>query len=227
MRRGCAAHGDVLATYVCPLSGGGGPTVLGLRTTALAEAVELDAVVPLAALADRLARPENGSEVPVPPSEVVAAWAGISPPRTGWEQVAEVAALTLVAAAEEGIAEVAAGTPSTSGAPAVAALRGRVWGRPVPGTPLPSGAAFVAHALAFVARDRRARGRVRLRTLDPADQSARPRAGAVAAGRLREPDRGCPTSLPGSPDEDSRARVTSAWSSCASTRCDPAAATTW
>ena len=53
-------------------------------------------------------------------------------------------------AAEEGIAEVAAGTPSTSGAPAVAALRARVWGRPVPGTPLPSGAAFVAHALAFV-----------------------------------------------------------------------------
>jgi hypothetical protein len=144
------AHGDVLATYVCPLTGGGGPTVLGLRTTALARPVELDVVVPLAALADRLARPDNGTDVPVPPNEVVAAWAGVAPPRSGWEPVGALAAADLVRAAEEGIAEVAAGTPSTSGGPAVAALRARVWGRPVPGSDLPTGAAFVAHALAFV-----------------------------------------------------------------------------
>lgn len=144
------AHEDVLAVYVCPLTGGGGPTVLGLRTTALAQPVELDVVVPLAALADRLARPENGTDVPVPPNEVAAPWAGVAPPRTGWERVGEVAPAVLVAAAEQGIAEVAAGTPSTSGGPAVAALRARVWGRPVPGSGLPAGAAFVAHALAFV-----------------------------------------------------------------------------
>lgn len=145
------AHGTVLAVYVCPLSGGGGPTVLGLRTTALAETdVVVDVVVPLAALADRLARPENGTDVPVPPGEVGAAWAGVAPPRGGWEPAGTVAADVLVRAAEEGISEVAGGTPSTSGAPAVAALRAGVWGRELPGTRLPSGAAFVAHALAFV-----------------------------------------------------------------------------
>jgi hypothetical protein len=142
--------GDVLAVYVCPLTGGGGPTVLGLRTTRLREPADVDVVVPLAALADRLARPENGTDVPVPPVEQSAAWAGISPPRTGWEAVAAVPAPVLVQAAEAGIAEVAAGTPTTSGAPAVAALRGRVWGRPVPGHDVPSGAAFAAHGLAFV-----------------------------------------------------------------------------
>ncbi len=144
------AHGTVLAVYVCPLSGGGGPTVLGLRTTALAETEVVDVVVPLAALADRLSRSRNGTDLPVPPGEVVAAWAGIAPPRSGWEQLGQVAAVALVGAAEQGIAEVAAGTPSTSGAPAVAALRAGVWGRELTGTPLPSGAAFVAHALAFV-----------------------------------------------------------------------------
>ena len=144
------AHGDVLAVYVCPLTGGGGPTVLGLRTTALAEPVELDAVVPLAALADRLARPDGGTDVPVPPNEVAAPWAGVAPPRSGWERLGAVGAAALVSAAEAGIAEVAAGTPATSGGPAVAALRARVWARAVPGTQLPAGAAFVAHALAFV-----------------------------------------------------------------------------
>lgn len=144
------AVGDVLAVYVCPLTGGGGPTVLGLRTTRLREPADVDVVVPLAALADRLARPENGTDVPVPPTEQAAAWAGISPPRAGWEVVAALPAPALVQAAEAGIAEVAAGTPSTSGAPAVAALRGRVWGRPVPGYDVPSGAAFAAHGLAFV-----------------------------------------------------------------------------
>ena len=144
------AHGAVLAVYVCPLSGGGGPTVLGLRTTALSEPETVDAVVPLAALADRLARPENGTDVPVPPGEVGVAWVGVAPPRGGWEPVGTVGSDVLVRAAEEGIGEVAAGTPATSGAPAVASLRARVWGRELPGTRLPSGAAFVAHALAFV-----------------------------------------------------------------------------
>jgi len=144
------ADGGVLAVYVCPLTGGGGPTVLGLRTTALAQPLELDVVVPLAALVDRLARPENGTDVPVPPNEVVAPWAGVAPPRSRWERLGEIEPAVLVRAAEDGIAEVAAGTPSTSGGPAVAALRARVWGRAVAGTELPARAAFVAHALAFV-----------------------------------------------------------------------------
>lgn len=154
-------HGNVLAVYVCPLVGGGGPTAMGLRTFALTSgtAVDgLDVVVPIAALGDRLARPENGSAVPVPPMSLTGlAWTGIAPPRSGWEPGGTVPGRELLEAADAGISEVAAGSPDAAGAPAVASLRARVWGRSLPGSPaVPAGAAFVAHALGFVVRDEEA-----------------------------------------------------------------------
>ncbi len=150
-----SVHGAVLAAYVCPVVGGGGPTVLGLRTFSLAEsadAEDLDVVVPLAALADRLARPENGTALPVPPTTVTGLpWTGIAPPRSGWQPAGHLPGAELVATADAGIAEIAAGSPDVAGAPAVAALRARVWGRTIPGPhPVPAGSAFVAHALGFV-----------------------------------------------------------------------------
>lgn len=150
-----SVHGSVLAAYVCPVVGGGGPTVLGLRTFSLAaaaDAEDLDVVVPLAAMADRLARPENGTAVPVPPMTVTGLpWTGIAPPRSGWQLTGHLPGAELVATAEAGIAEIAAGSPDVAGAPAVAALRARVWGRPVAGPrTVPAGSAFVAHALGFV-----------------------------------------------------------------------------
>src|ERR1700712_4796498 len=55
-----SAHGTVLAAYVAVLRpkllGEGTPTVLGLRTMALAESADVDVTVPLSAVADRLAR---------------------------------------------------------------------------------------------------------------------------------------------------------------------------
>lgn len=154
------ATGDVLAAYVSPLHGGG-PVVLGLRTMRLARASDLDATVLLAALADRLSAltetQEAGDpdgvafEVPVRQSAPVA-WAGISPPRRGWEPVAALEARWLAARAASGIAEVVTGAPAGSGAAAVAALRARIWGRPLtdelPG--LPVGAAFAAEVLGFL-----------------------------------------------------------------------------
>jgi hypothetical protein len=150
---------SVLAVYVCPVHGGGGPTVLGLRTFALAasgldaDAGQLDVVVALSALSDRLARREASPVLAVPPAEVAGVvWAGISPPRAGWSEVGAVPARELAEVAHRGITEIAAGAPDVAGAPAVAALRARVWGRAVGtgGARLPAGSAFVAHVLGFL-----------------------------------------------------------------------------
>ncbi len=153
-------HGDVLAVYVSPIHGGGGPTVLGLRTLALAAPTDLDVTVPLAALTDRFARPADGAApegpVPlaVPPAPVAAPWAGVTPPRTGWTAVGLVESATLRQVAAGGIAEVALGMPDVAGAAAVARLRAGVWGRPLfgagGGPDVPAGVAYAADALGFV-----------------------------------------------------------------------------
>ena len=144
--------GPALAVYVSPLHGPGAPTVLGLRTLGLAEPVDVDVVVPLAALGDRLARPSGAAELAVPPAEATGvSWAGVSPPRSGWKPLATVPAWVLADAARAGVEEVSAGTGPAAGAPAVAQLRAGVWGRAIAATPdLPSGVAFAADALGFL-----------------------------------------------------------------------------
>ena len=151
-------HQSVLAVYVSPLHGGGGPDVLGLRTFALGEPSDLDAVVDLAALADRLARPSDTPSLPLPPASATGvAWAGVGPPRSGWSPLGHLDATALRGAAREGVAEVAAGVPHVAGGPAVARLRAAVWGRAMaagpdlaPSARVPAGAAFVADGLGFL-----------------------------------------------------------------------------
>lgn len=147
-------HGEVLAAYVSPVHGSGGPTVLGLRTLRLADASDLDVTVPLAALTDRFARRSDDAptHLQVPPAAAPGvAWAGISPPRSGWEAVGMVDAALLRQAADDGIGEVAAGAPQGSGAATVARLRALVWGRDLPGAAgVPAGVAFTAAGLAFL-----------------------------------------------------------------------------
>jgi hypothetical protein len=150
------ASGSVLAVYVSPVHGGGGPTVLGLRAAPLAEPAEADRTVPLAAVADRLARGFDAggpAVLPVPPMTAPdAGWAGVSPPRSGWEAVGAVDPVVLERAAREGVEEIARGAGEGSGSAAVARLRALVWGRELPGVPgVPAGAAYVADALGFVA----------------------------------------------------------------------------
>ncbi len=156
--------GEALAVYVCPVHGSGGPTVLGLRVLRTAGPAEVDVTVPLAALADRLARlgDSGGSagasgaggpvELALPPAGAVGAtWAGMSPPRAGWQLVGAVPDSVLAVAARAGVTEVAAGAPDVAGAPAVGRLRALVWGRGLPGVAgVPAGAAFAADALGFV-----------------------------------------------------------------------------
>ena len=135
------------------------PTVLGLRTFALAETTAFDVAVPVRAMLDRLAllsltlNSDAGSvDVPLPPMEQSPAWVGISPPRGGWERVGAVDQSVLRAAAAAGIAEVAAAVPSGIGEQLVHTVRKGVWGRAIDGTepPLAAGVAFAADSLGFL-----------------------------------------------------------------------------
>ncbi len=83
-----------------------------------------------------------------------AGWAGVSPPRSGWDDAGAVHREVLDEAVRAGAQEIADGAPEGSGAHAVARLRALVWGRDVPGAAgLPAGAAFTADALGFVGAD--------------------------------------------------------------------------
>jgi hypothetical protein len=151
------ASGPVLAAYVCVLRprllGEATPTILGLRTMALAQPAELDVTVPLSAVLDRLARAgENDVELPLPPVNVTEPWAGVGAPRGGWELLGALQDVELRRSAEAGITEVAAIMPDKPGALIVNNARAAVWGRELPGAGgLPAGAAFAALTLGFLA----------------------------------------------------------------------------
>jgi hypothetical protein len=151
------ASASVLAAYVCVLRprllGEATPTILGLRTMALAQPAETDVTVPLSAVLDRLARAgENDVELPLPPVNVTESWAGVGAPRGGWEIVGSLQDRELREAAEAGITEVAAIMPDKPGALIVNNARATVWGRELPGAGgLPAGAAFAALTLGFLA----------------------------------------------------------------------------
>jgi len=155
----------VLAVYTAILYPRGlldsSPTVLGLRTFALTEPVVLDAVVPVRSLLDRVARltgavvdPGAPVAVTVPLEVSTVTWAGISPPRGGWQSQGDVDAALLENSARAGIDEVAASIPAGTGEQIVQRVRSEVWGRPVEGLEfVPSGAAFAAYSLGFLAPD--------------------------------------------------------------------------
>jgi hypothetical protein len=151
------AIGEVLAAYVCILAprvlGEATPTVLGLRTMPLREPAQLDTTVALASVSDRLARMgDNDVVLPVPPTTVTEIWAGVLPPRSGWEPKGRIPSDRLLALASDGIREVAESVPQSPGAIVVNNARGVIWGRPIPDAPagLPAGAAFGAFALGFL-----------------------------------------------------------------------------
>ncbi len=180
------ADGTVLAAYVGVLPGRGllgDGAVVGLRTMRLARPATVDVTVPLAAVADRLAR-DTGTGLEVPPVTVQNAWAAMTPPRGGWEPVGSLTAEELVAAARAGIAEVAEGVPAGAGGQAVADLRHRVWGRLTDTVPPVPGGRGVRGIRARVrgpgGRGRAVRGR-RPRPVDAAQLTARTRAGPLTA----------------------------------------------
>lgn len=152
------ASGQVVAAYVSVmrprLLGEGTPTILGLRTMALASSSDLDVTVPLAAVADRLARMDGDDlELQIPPMTLNESWAGISAPRGGWERLQGLEATPLIQAAKDGVREIGRIIPVNPGALIVNNARAAVWGRPLAGVAgdVPTGAAFAAYALGFLA----------------------------------------------------------------------------
>lgn len=149
--------GLVLAAYVSTLRptvlGEAVPTVLGLRTMALAREANIDVTVSLGSILDRLARMQGTDvEFSVPTTTVIETWAGVLPPRSGWTAAGSVSCRHLEEAARRGIEEIAVGLPERAGAPLVSSARTAVWGRPLDGVPavVPAGAAFGALSLGFL-----------------------------------------------------------------------------
>jgi len=158
------ATGAVLAAWVGVLPGSGilaEGTVLGLRTFALAEPVELDAVVPLGAVTDRTAHHDGGTDLPVPPTRALAAWAAVTPPRGPWEPAGSVPGDLLARVARDGLVEVTDAVRQRGAAAGF--VRDRVWARDVQDAPgsgadapsggagVRAGGAFAAYALGFLA----------------------------------------------------------------------------
>lgn len=153
------AEGGVLAVYTAVLHPAGlldeTPTVLGLRTVAVERHLQLDAVVPIASLLDRLERlPGNGDgpiELALPTEVATVTWAGVAPPRSGWSPVDRTDAGRLAELARSGIVEVAENIPIDAGEALVRRVRSEVWGRPIDGLEfVPQGAAFAAQSLGFL-----------------------------------------------------------------------------
>jgi len=154
------AGSGVLAVYCSVFAPAGlldeSATVLGLRTLALTEPANFDAVVPVRSLIQRLerAQAEGATRIGLPMEVNTATWAAISPPRGGWQQLGEVAPTALEQSARDGIRDVAAAVPDGVGEQIVRRVRGEVWGRPIVGAEhIPSGAAFAAFALGFLGDD--------------------------------------------------------------------------
>ena len=156
------ADSGVLAVYAAVLTPRGlldrGPTVLGLRTFALSEG-GFDAVVPVRSLQARvdaaLESPHDGPvALRVPASVSTIVWAGITPPRGGWQRLADLDPSMFAKTARSGIDEVAAAIPEGTGEQIVHRVRSEVWGRPLPEAALvPAGAAFALEALGFLGGD--------------------------------------------------------------------------
>jgi hypothetical protein len=121
------------------------PTVLAMRIVHADPELECDIVVAELGAADdprRLTLPETG---------LSPAWAGIAPPRRGWEHQTTIPASVIAQRAQWGISAVARGASPGAGEEAVRALRAAIWGEPDPDLgDLPRGVAFAADALGFI-----------------------------------------------------------------------------
>lgn len=128
------------------------PTVLATRILRVDPELECDLVV------TELSPGEGDGQLTLPTQAISPAWAGIAPPRGGWEQSGELDASTLATRAQWGIAAVAHQVPTDAGEDAVRVVRGSVWGQPdedLDGLPL--GVAFAAFSFGFIAGTENAR----------------------------------------------------------------------
>jgi len=121
------------------------PTVLGMRIVHADPELQCDIVV------DNVTATDDDARLALPETGLSPAWAGMAPPRGGWEQVADLPASVIANRAQWGISAVARGAAPGSGEEAVRALRAAIWGEPDDDLAgLPRGVAFAADALGFI-----------------------------------------------------------------------------
>jgi hypothetical protein len=132
------------------------PTILGMRVLPVDPELECDLTV----AAPGLVGTDDPRALALPETAVTAPWAGISPPRGGWEFQGELAASVLAARSQWGMAAVAHELPADPGEDVVRSVRAHVWGEvdaELDG--LPRGVAFAGTALGFVHGDEKAQVR--------------------------------------------------------------------
>lgn len=142
------AGGGVVAVFAKPARF----EVLAVRTCRLLEPTERDATVSAGELLERV---DEGRECVGVPSEVTGpSWAGLLPPRAGWQEFAKapVDAIGSVAAAAVGEFKERAEKLGREqrGRETLDALAEEIWSRPLGRTGLPLRAAHAAHALGFL-----------------------------------------------------------------------------
>lgn len=121
------------------------PTVLAMRIVQADPELECDVVV------SALTATDDERTLTLPETGLSPAWAGIAPPRAGWQAAATVAASTIAQRAQWGISAVARGASPGSGEEAVRALRAAIWGEADDDLAgLPRGVAFAADAFGFI-----------------------------------------------------------------------------
>lgn len=146
------ASGGVLAMTVAPLAprglGDATPTVLAMRTLGADPELVCDLVVDASALS---AAADDASALALPETALAPAWAGIAPPRGGWEPREPIDASVLASKAQGGMARVAEAVPTDAGEDVVRVVRASVWGETdddLGGLPL--GVAFAALSMGFI-----------------------------------------------------------------------------
>jgi len=149
------ARGGVLTAQTAMLAPQGlldqTPTIIGMRVYGADPELECDLVVAAGTLS---AVPGEPTSVGLPETAMAPAWAGIAPPRGGWEPAGQLAASTIAERAQWGMSAVAHDVPSSAGEDVVRMVRASVWG---PADEhlgnLPRGVAFAAFALGFIRGD--------------------------------------------------------------------------
>jgi len=130
------------------------PTVLAMRALPVDPELECDLVVDPTLLTRADDEPHA---VVLPEVALSPAWAGIAPPRGGWEAAGGIEASVLASRAQYGIAAVAEAMPADPGEDVVRTVRAGIWGAPDDALGgLPLGTAFAAFALGFIAGEEEA-----------------------------------------------------------------------
>ncbi|MGM7665688.1 hypothetical protein [Microbacterium sp. A93] len=121
------------------------PTILAMRVVRADPDLECDIVI------DALTADDDERMLRLPDTGLSPAWAGVAPPRGGWERTGTLEAATVAQRAQWGISAVARGATPGAGEEAVRALRAAIWGEPDEDLAgLPRGVAFAAHAFGFI-----------------------------------------------------------------------------